>query len=150
MTNDTLNRASRLLDDIAELLDQLGESLRRERELIGKDAVALETNAADKSRLVNEIEQLNQELFLTAATRDIQSWVDARGDQRLRHQWNGCLEKMRACSHLNMLNATLIEQQQQKVIDLLTILSGNETGNTTYDAHGETHTMGLKRSLGKS
>jgi flagellar biosynthesis/type III secretory pathway chaperone len=137
------------LDKELHLLMQLEKVLVRERDLIGSDPEGLELAANDKIKLVDEIDQLNHKLSALVGTTDIGTAINASGNSNLKDKWLQCIRQTRACAHLNMLNATLVEQQQRKVTDLLSILSGTETTGSVYDASGEKRQNGLSRSLGR-
>lgn len=137
------------LDTELKLLVRLEEVLIRERDLIGSDPDGLESAAREKVRLVEDIDKLNLELSDLLGTSNIGSAIDESGDTTLYGKWQECIQQTRACAHLNMLNATLVEQQQRKVVDLLSILSGKDSESSVYDASGEKKQTGLSRSLGR-
>jgi flagella synthesis protein FlgN len=133
-----------LLDREIELARTLGKALDAEKSaLTGQSPEAVTALAAEKMRLFETIEKLEQErraLCTDPSGPGIAATVVAR--------WRSLMALMAGCRNANDLNGHIIRVRQHQIRQLIDVVRGRPTP-ITYDTHGKTFANAL-RALAKA
>lgn len=138
MNPDARRRLEDLLDREIELAQILKEALAAEKTaLTGDSPSAVEANAAEKVRLLQAIETLDQErraLCASAANPGIAATVVER--------WRSLMELMAGCRAANEVNGHIIHVRRHQIRQLIDIVRGGPS--LTYDPQGKTFAKALR------
>jgi flagellar biosynthesis/type III secretory pathway chaperone len=138
MQQDARLRLEDLLDREIELARALGATLAAERtSLTGHSPQAVERNAADKIRVLQSIEKLEQErraLYAGPPNSSLGATVMER--------WRALMALMAGCRTANDVNGHIIHVRQHQIRQLIEIVRGGPA--VTYDSHGKTFAKALR------
>jgi flagellar biosynthesis/type III secretory pathway chaperone len=138
MIPDARRRLEDLLDREIELARILAATLAAEKTaLTGDSPKAVEANAAEKIRVLESLEKLEQErrgLCASPANPGIAATVVER--------WRQLMELMAGCRTANEVNGHIIHVRQHQVRQLIDIVRGGPS--ITYDPHGKTFAKALR------
>src|SRR5271167_4223872 len=138
MLKDARLRLEDLLDREIELARALAATLAAERtSLIGDSPQAVEQNAADKVRVLQGIEKLEEERRALCAG-PVNSGLGASVMER----WRALMALMAGCRTANDVNGHIIHVRQHQVRQLIEIVRGGPA--VTYDSHGKTFAKALR------
>ena len=120
----------------------LGTLDNESRALVAGDTEGLNAASADKARLVESLEGLEQERRALAAALGIDGGAKRSDDAGRR--WRRLLELLEACRDGNLRNGGLVAQRRGQVTAALKLLRGAQS--ELYDAHGrEASSRGMER-----
>jgi flagellar biosynthesis/type III secretory pathway chaperone len=138
MTPDTRRRLEDLLDREIELARVLKAALAAEQTaLTGDSPAAVEANAAEKIRVLEAIEKLDQErraLCESPTSPGIAGTVVER--------WRSLMQLMAGCRTANEVNGHIIHVRRHQVRQLIDIVRGGPS--ITYDPQGKTFAKALR------
>jgi flagellar biosynthesis/type III secretory pathway chaperone len=138
MQQDARNRLEDLLDREIELARSLAATLAAERtSLTGDSPQAVEQNAADKIRVLQSIEKLEEERRALYAG-PVNSGLGATVVER----WRALMALMAGCRTANDANGYIIHVRQHQIRQLIEIVRGAPA--ITYDSHGKTFAKALR------
>jgi flagellar biosynthesis/type III secretory pathway chaperone len=137
MQQDARLRLEDLLDREIELARALEATLAAERtSLTGDSPRAVEQNAADKIRVLQSIEKLEQERQALYAGP-----VTGLG-ATVMERWRALMALMAGCRTANDINGHIIHVRQHQIRQLIEIVRGGPA--VTYDSHGKTFAKALR------
>jgi flagellar biosynthesis/type III secretory pathway chaperone len=138
MISDARRRLEDLLDREIELAQVLAATLAAEKTaLTGDSPAAVEANAAEKIRVLQAIEQLDQErraLCEAPTGPGIAATVLER--------WRRLMELMAGCRTANEVNGHIIHVRRHQIRQLIDIVRGGPS--ITYDPQGKTFAKALR------
>ena len=138
MISDARSRLEDLLDREIELARVLEATLATEKTaLTGDSPAAVEANAAEKIRVLEAIEKLDQErrsLCESPTSPGIAATVVER--------WSRLMELMAGCRTANEVNGHIIHVRRHQVRQLIDIVRGGPS--ITYDPQGKTFAKALR------
>jgi flagellar biosynthesis/type III secretory pathway chaperone len=138
MTPDARRHLEDLLDREIELARSLAATLEAEqRALTGDSPAAVEQNAAEKIRVLESIETLDQErraLCASPSSAGIATTVVER--------WHALMKLMAGCRTANEVNGHIIHVRQHQIQQLIDIVRGGPS--ITYDPQGKTFARALR------
>jgi flagellar biosynthesis/type III secretory pathway chaperone len=153
MNEDARARLEDLLDREIEVARALAETLTSERAaLTGSAPEALETQAADKMRLLKQLEKLEDErrALSDAANQTLPGSRPAMSGNlatSVAERWRSLMDIVARCRSANELNGCIINLRRGQVQQLLGAVRGVTPG--TYTAQGKTFSRAL-RALAKA
>jgi flagellar biosynthesis/type III secretory pathway chaperone len=138
MISDARPRLEDLLDREIELARVLTATLAAEKTaLTGDSPAAVEENAAEKIRVLEAIEKLDQErraLCDSPTNPGIAATVVER--------WRKLMELMAGCRSANEVNGHIIHVRRHQIRQLIDIVRGGPS--ITYDPQGKTFAKALR------
>jgi flagellar biosynthesis/type III secretory pathway chaperone len=138
MSLDARRRLEDVLDREIELARSLSATLAAEQSaLTGSSPTAVEEKAAEKIRVLQSIEKLEEErrtLCANPANAGIAATVVER--------WRALMELMAGCRTANEVNGHIIHVRQHQIRQLLDIVRGGPA--ITYDPQGKTFAKALR------
>jgi flagellar biosynthesis/type III secretory pathway chaperone len=138
MISDARRRLEDLLDREIELARVLEATLAAEKTaLTGDSPAAVEANAAEKIRVLEAIEKLDQErrsLCESPTSPGITATVVER--------WRRLMEVMAGCRTANEVNGHIIHVRRHQIRQLIDIVRGGPS--ITYDPQGKTFAKALR------
>ena len=138
MNQDTRRSLEDLLDREIELARVLAATLAAEKTaLTGDSPAAVEENAAEKIRVLQAIEKLDQErraLCESPTGPGIAAAVVER--------WRKLMELMAGCRNANDVNGHIIHVRRHQIRQLIDIVRGGPS--VTYDPQGKTFARALR------
>lgn len=138
MHKDARLRLEDVLDREIGLARALAATLAAERAaLTGDSPAAVEQNAADKIRVLQSIEKLEEErraLHAGPLTPGLGATVMER--------WRALMALMAGCRTANDVNGHIINVRQHQIRQLIGIVRGAPA--ITYDSHGKTFAKALR------
>ena len=138
MIPEARRRLEDLLDREIELARILAATIADEKTaLTGDSPQAVEKNAAEKIRVLETIEILEEErraLCASPASPGIAATVVER--------WRKLMELMAGCRIANEVNGHIIHVRQHQIRQLIDIVRGGPS--ITYDPHGKTFAKALR------
>ena len=138
MLADARRRLEDLLDREIELARILAATLAAEKTaLTGDSPQAVEENAAEKIRVLEALEKLENErvsLCASPASPGIAATVVER--------WGKLMELMAGCRTANEVNGHIIHVRQHQIRQLIDIVRGGPS--ITYDPQGKTFAKALR------
>jgi flagellar biosynthesis/type III secretory pathway chaperone len=138
MISDARRRLEDLLDREIELARVLAATLAAEKTaLTGNSPEAVEKNAAEKIRVLEAIEKLDQErrtLCESPTTPGIAATVVER--------WRKLMELMAGCRTANEVNGHIVHVRRHQIRQLIDIVRGGPS--ITYDPQGKTFAKALR------
>lgn len=138
MQQDARYRLEDLLDREIELARSLAATLAAERtSLTGDSPQTVEQNAADKIRVLQSIEKLEEERRALYAG-PVNSGLGATVVER----WRALMALMAGCRTANDVNGYIIHVRQHQIRQLIEIVRGAPA--ITYDSHGKTFAKALR------
>jgi flagellar biosynthesis/type III secretory pathway chaperone len=138
MNSEARCRLEALLDREIELARDLAATLAEEKTaLTGDSPQAVEQKAAEKIRVLNTIEKLEQE------RRELCAVPNSPGiAASVLERWRALMELMAGCRKANDINGHIIHVRQHQVRQLIDIVRGGPS--ITYDPHGKTFAKALR------
>src|ERR1700719_947413 len=137
MTQDA-RRLEDLLDREIALARALAATLAAEKlALTGQSAAAVEQNAAEKIRVLESIEKLEEERRALCA-RPLSAGLAATVVER----WRALMELMAGCRTANEVNGHIIHVRQHQIRQLIDIVRGGPA--ITYGPQGKTYARALR------
>jgi len=137
MTQDA-RRLEDLLDREIALARTLAATLAAEQlALTGQSAAAVEQNAAEKIRVLESIEKLEEERRALCAS-PLSAGIAATVVER----WHALMELMAGCRTANEVNGHIIHVRQHQIRQLIDIVRGGPS--ITYGPQGKTFTKALR------
>jgi flagellar biosynthesis/type III secretory pathway chaperone len=138
MDQDARRRLEDLLDREIELARSLAATLAEERvALTGQSPEAVEKNAADKIRVLETIEKLEQERRAVCASPENSGLATL-----VVERWRALMQLMASCRTANEINGHIIHVRQHQIRQLIDIVRGGPS--ITYDHHGKTLAKALR------
>jgi flagellar biosynthesis/type III secretory pathway chaperone len=138
MTPDARRQLEDLLDREIELARTLATTLAAEQHaLTGDSPAAVEQNAAEKIRVLESIEQLEQERRALCAS-PLSAGIAATVVER----WRSLMKLMAGCRTANEVNGHIIHVRQHQIRQLIDIVRGGPS--ITYDPQGKTFAKALR------
>jgi flagellar biosynthesis/type III secretory pathway chaperone len=138
MNLEARRRLEDLLDREIELARALAATLAEEKTaLTGNSPQAVEQKAAEKIRVLETIEKLEQERCALCASPNSPG-IAATVIER----WRALMELMAGCRTANDINGHIINVRQHQVRQLIDIVRGGPS--VTYDPHGKTFAKALR------
>jgi flagellar biosynthesis/type III secretory pathway chaperone len=138
MDQDVRRRLEDLLDREIEAARALAVTLAAERTaLTGDSPNAVETMAAEKTRILGAIEKLEAERRTLCPTPAISGLAAT-----VAERWRALLELMAGCRTANEVNGHIIHVRQHQVRQLLDIVRGGPA--ITYSPQGRTFAKALR------
>ena len=138
MIPDARRRLEDLLDREIELAGVLSATLAAEKTaLTGDSPEAVEKNAADKIRVLETLEKLDQErraLCESPTSPGLAATVVER--------WRRLMELMAGCRSANEVNGHIIHVRRHQIRQLIDIVRGGPS--VTYDPQGKTFAKALR------
>jgi flagellar biosynthesis/type III secretory pathway chaperone len=138
MIPDARRRLEDLLDREIELAGVLSATLAAEKAaLTGDSPEAVEKNAAEKIRVLEALEKLDQErraLCESPTSPGIAATVVER--------WRSLMELMAGCRSANEVNGHIIHVRRHQIRQLIEIVRGGPS--VTYDPQGKTFARALR------
>jgi flagellar biosynthesis/type III secretory pathway chaperone len=138
MIPEARRRLEDLLDREIELARILAATIADEKTaLTGDSPETVEKNAAEKIRVLETIEKLEEErraLCASPASPGIAATVVER--------WGKLMELMAGCRTANEVNGHIIHVRQHQIRQLIDIVRGGPS--ITYDPHGKTFAKALR------
>jgi flagellar biosynthesis/type III secretory pathway chaperone len=138
MIQDARRSLEDLLDREIDLARVLATTLAAEKAaLTGDSSRAVEENAAEKIRVLEAIEKLDQErraLCDSPTSPGIAASVVER--------WRRLMELMAGCRTANQVNGHIIHVRRHQIRQLIDIVRGGPS--VTYDPHGKTFAKALR------
>jgi flagellar biosynthesis/type III secretory pathway chaperone len=137
MTQDA-RRLEDLLDREIALAHALAATLAAEQlALTGQSAAAVEQNAAEKIRVLESIEKLEEERRALCAS-PLSAGIAATVVER----WRALMELMAGCRTANEVNGHIIHVRQHQIRQLIDIVRGGPS--ITYGPQGKTFAKALR------
>ena len=137
MTQDA-RRLEDLLDREIALAHALAATLAAEQlALTGQSAAAVEHNAAEKIRVLESIEKLEEERRALCAS-PLSAGIAATVVER----WRALMELMAGCRTANEVNGHIIHVRQHQIRQLIDIVRGGPS--ITYGPQGKTFAKALR------
>jgi flagellar biosynthesis/type III secretory pathway chaperone len=137
MTQDA-RRLEDLLDREIALARALAATLAAEQlALTGQSAAAVEQNAAEKIRVLESIEKLEEERRALCA-----SPLSAGIAATVAERWRALMELMAGCRTANEVNGHIIHVRQHQIRQLIDIVRGGPS--ITYGPQGKTFAKALR------
>jgi len=137
MTQDA-RRLEDLLDREIALARDLAATLAAEQlALTGQSAAAVEQNAAEKIRVLESIEKLEEERRALCAS-PLSAGIAATVVER----WRALMELMAGCRIANEVNGHIIHVRQHQIRQLIDIVRGGPS--ITYGPQGKTFAKALR------
>jgi flagellar biosynthesis/type III secretory pathway chaperone len=137
MTQDA-SRLEDLLDREIALARALAATLAAEQlALTGQSAAAVEQNAAEKIRVLESIEKLEEERRALCAS-PLSAGIAATVVER----WRALMELMAGCRTANEVNGHIIHVRQHQIRQLIDIVRGGPS--ITYGPQGKTFAKALR------
>ena len=137
MTQDA-RRLEDLLDREIALAHALAATLAAEQlALTGQSAAAVEQNAAEKIRVLESIEKLEEERRAVCAS-PLSAGIAATVVER----WHALMELMAGCRTANEVNGHIIHVRQHQIRQLIDIVRGGPS--ITYGPQGKTFAKALR------
>jgi flagellar biosynthesis/type III secretory pathway chaperone len=137
MTQDA-RRLEDLLDREIALAHALAATLAAEQlALTGQSAAAVEQNAAEKIRVLQSIEKLEEERH-ALCTNPLSAGIAATVAER----WRALMELMAGCRTANEVNGHIIHVRQHQIRQLIDIVRGGPS--ITYGPQGKTFAKALR------
>jgi flagellar biosynthesis/type III secretory pathway chaperone len=137
MTQDA-RRLEDLLDREIALAHALAATLAAEQlALTGQSAAAVEQNAAEKIRVLQSIEKLEEERRALCAN-PLSAGIAATVAER----WRALMELMAGCRTTNEVNGHIIHVRQHQIRQLIDIVRGGPS--ITYGPQGKTFAKALR------
>ena len=137
MTQDA-RRLEDLLDREIALAHALAATLAAEQlALTGQSAEAVEQNAAEKIRVLESIEKLEEERRALCA-----SPLSAGIAATVAERWRALMELMAGCRTANEVNGHIIHVRQHQIRQLIDIVRGGPS--ITYGPQGKTFAKALR------
>jgi len=137
MTQDA-RRLEDLLDREIALARDLAATLAAEQlALTGQSAAAVEQNAAEKIRVLESIEKLEEERRALCAS-PLSAGIAATVVER----WRALMELMAGCRTANEVNGHIIHVRQHQTRQLIDIVRGGPS--ITYGPQGKTFAKALR------
>jgi flagellar biosynthesis/type III secretory pathway chaperone len=137
MTQDA-RRLEDLLDREIALAHALAATLAAEQlALTGQSAAAVEQNAAEKIRVLQSIEKLEEERRALCAS-PLSAGIAATVVER----WRALMELMAGCRTANEVNGHIIHVRQHQIRQLIDIVRGGPS--ITYGPQGKTFAKALR------
>src|ERR1700719_612139 len=138
MTQDA-RRLEDLLDREIALARALAATLAAEKlALTGQSAAAVEQNAAEKIRVLESIEKLEEERRALCA-----SPLSAGLAATVVERWRALMELMAGCRTANEVNGHIIHVRQHQICQLIDIVRGGGP-SITYGPQGKTFAKALR------
>jgi flagellar biosynthesis/type III secretory pathway chaperone len=138
MQQDARLRLEDLLDREIELARALAATLAAERtSLTGDSPQAVEQNAADKIRVLQSIEKLEEQRRALYAGP-----VNSALGAAVMERWRALMALMAGCRTANDINGHIIHVRQHQIRQLIEIVRGGPA--ITYDSHGKTFAKALR------
>jgi flagellar biosynthesis/type III secretory pathway chaperone len=138
MSEDARRRLEDLLDREIELARALAMTLAAEQSaLTGSSPAAVEEKAAEKIRVLQSIEKLEEERRSLCAN-PLSSGIAATVVER----WRALMELMAGCRTANEVNGHIIHVRQHQIRQLIDIVRGGPS--ITYDPQGKTFAKALR------
>jgi flagellar biosynthesis/type III secretory pathway chaperone len=138
MTQNARRRLENLLDREIELAHSLAAALAAEQSaLTGDSPAAVEQKAAEKIRVLQSIEQLEEERR-ALCTNPLNAGIAATVVER----WRALMELMAGCRTANEVNGHIIHVRQHQIRQLIDIVRGGPS--ITYDPQGKTFAKALR------
>jgi flagellar biosynthesis/type III secretory pathway chaperone len=138
MTPDARRHLEDLLDREIELARSLAATLAAEQHaLTGDSPAALEQNAAEKIRVLESIEKLDQERRALCA-----SPLSAGIAATVAERWRALMKLIAGCRTANEVNGHIIHVRQHQIRQLIDIVRGGPS--ITYDPQGKTFAKALR------
>jgi flagellar biosynthesis/type III secretory pathway chaperone len=138
MIQDSRRRLEDLLDREIELARSLSATLAAEQSaLTGNSPAAVEQLAAEKIRVLQSIEKLEEERRKLCPA-PLNAGIAATVVER----WRALMELMAGCRTANEVNGHIIHVRQHQVRQLIDIVRGGPS--ITYDPHGKTFGKALR------
>jgi flagellar biosynthesis/type III secretory pathway chaperone len=138
MDQDARRRLEDVLDREIELAHSLAATLAEERvALTGQSPEAVEKNAADKIRVLETIEKLEQERHALCAIPENSGLATV-----VVERWRALMQLMASCRTANEINGHIIHVRQHQIRQLIDIVRGGPA--ITYDHHGKTLAKALR------
>jgi flagellar biosynthesis/type III secretory pathway chaperone len=138
MNLDSRRRLEDLLDHEIELARSLAATLAAEQDaLTGDSPAAVEQNAAEKIRVIQSIEKLEQERRALCAN-PLSAGIAATVVER----WRALMQLMAGCRIANEVNGHIIHVRRHQIHQLIDIVRGGPS--ITYDPQGKTFAKALR------
>jgi flagellar biosynthesis/type III secretory pathway chaperone len=138
MTPDARRHLEDLLDREIELAHSLSAALAAEQHaLTGDSPAAVEQNAAEKIRVLESIEKLEQERRTLCAS-PLSEGIAVTVVER----WRALMKLMAGCRTANEVNGHIIHVRQHQIRQLIDIVRGGPS--ITYDPQGKTFAKALR------
>jgi flagellar biosynthesis/type III secretory pathway chaperone len=138
MNQDARRRLEDLLDREIELARALAVTLSAEQSaLTGDSPEAVEQKAAEKIRVLQSIEKLEEERR-SLVSNPLNAGIGATVVER----WRALMEIMAGCRTANEVNGHIIHVRQHQVRQLIDIVRGGPA--LTYDPQGKTFSKALR------
>jgi flagellar biosynthesis/type III secretory pathway chaperone len=138
MNLDSRRRLEDLLDHEIELARSLAATLAAEQHaLTGDSPAAVEQNAAEKIRVIQSIEKLEQERRALCP-----SPLGAGIAATVVERWRALMQLMAGCRSANDVNGYIIHVRQHQIRQLIDIVRGGPS--ITYDPQGKTFARALR------
>jgi flagellar biosynthesis/type III secretory pathway chaperone len=137
---DVLNEQIRCAEAMLGTLD------RETRAIVDGDGDNLNAASAEKARLVDALEALEQER--RGLTDALQLNLSAVRDTGTGARWHELLALLDRCKAHNQRNGTLVSVRKEQVLAALKLLRGSEP--EFYDSHGRKPAPGRARSIGSA
>jgi flagella synthesis protein FlgN len=138
MIPDARRRLEDLLDREIELARVLASTLEAEKNaLTGESPEAVEKNAAEKIRVLESIEKLEQERRVLC-----ESPMSPGIAATVAERWRQLMELMAGCRNANEVNGHIIHVRQHQIRQLIDIVRGGPS--ITYDPQGKTFAKALR------
>jgi flagellar biosynthesis/type III secretory pathway chaperone len=138
MHQDARRRLEDLLDREIALARSLAATLAAERlALTGQSPAAVEQNAAEKIRVLESIEKLEEERSALCA-----STLSAGIAATVVERWRALMELMAGCRTANEVNGHIIHVRQHQIRQLIDIVRGGPS--ITYGPQGKTFAKALR------
>ncbi|MGB5540416.1 MAG: flagellar protein FlgN [Gammaproteobacteria bacterium] len=150
---------STLLQQELELAERFETLLGDEyRVIASRDIAALEQLIGDKARLLEQLAGLEQERTALLKGAGFETghpgmthclrWCDPQ--QQITPLWQRLQSQARICDNLNRKNQQLVDLCSRHAREALHLLRGEEPGQNTYQADGESDHHHSSRSLAKA
>jgi len=137
MTQDERRRLEDLLDREIALAQSLAATLAAEQlALTGQSPAAVEQNAAEKIRVIESIEKLEEERRALCAS------PLGAGIAAVVERWRALMELMARCRTANDTNGHIIHVRQHQIRQLIDIVRGGPS--ITYSPQGKTFAKALR------
>jgi flagellar biosynthesis/type III secretory pathway chaperone len=138
MTQDERRRLEDLLDREIALAQSLAATLAAEQlALTGQSPAAVEQNAAEKIRVIESIEKLEEERRALCAS-PLSEGIAATVVER----WRALMELMARCRTANDVNGHIIHVRRHQIRQLIDIVRGGPS--ITYSPQGKTLAKALR------
>jgi flagellar biosynthesis/type III secretory pathway chaperone len=138
MTQDERRRLEDLLDREIALAQSLAATLAAEQlALTGQSPAAVEQNAAEKIRVIESIEKLEEERRALCAS-PLSPGIAATVVER----WRALMELMARCRTANDVNGHIIHVRRHQIRQLIDIVRGGPS--ITYSPQGKTFAKALR------